>query len=233
MTTGPVAPVPRLPDRLRAAWAARSRREHLMLLAAAAALGWAVADGAAWRPVADERQRLVKRIAALQAEREALATQAEQYVRAQRALDLEEATWRDRLSRAEARAADLRAAVTPPAEMLARLRTLSGQGSRVTLVALSAQPGQPLDVGAAAASSPAGATLPPPGAMPARTLYRLPVEVTVEGPWTALQDYLVQVEAQAPGLRWQSLDIDAGRWPATRLTLRAVTLSEQGRWSLQ
>lgn len=215
-------------QRLNAAWAARAMREQLLMLLAVAALVGLGMDTVWWRPSAADRNRLVDDIARLQGEHDALTRQAEAAARQAVLGAAQERAMRERLDAARQRRLALRSAITPPAAMLQRLRDASGQGSRVTLLALSAAPAEKVDGGGAALAAASAASAAPADL---HHLYRLPVEVTVQGDYGALVDYLARLERDAPALRWRQLDLETQAWPRLRLTLRAFTLAEQGHWA--
>lgn len=216
----------RLQDALRGldrAWQQRSRREQAVLLLATAALAAATLDTLVARPLAAERARFAVQRRAAEQERALLRQDQVLRQARQAALDREEAALRQRIARADAEMAQIRQAVTPPAQMLERLRRISGQGSGLTLAGLAIEPAEPVFATAPAASASA----------PARaTLYRLPVRVTLEGPYGALHDHLHALETDTPGLRWRSVELQSTAWPTLRLTLRVYTLGEQPTWPL-
>lgn len=62
------------------------------------------------------------------------------------------------------------------------------------------------------------------------TLYRHGVELSVEGRYTDLLDYLKTLEASPQRLLWGSLQLQVLQHPQVRLTLRLHTLSTDARW---
>ena len=62
------------------------------------------------------------------------------------------------------------------------------------------------------------------------TLYRHGVELSVEGRYTDLLDYLKTLEASPQRLLWGSLQLQVRQHPQVLLTLRLYTLSTDAHW---
>jgi TolA-binding protein len=130
--------------RFQAWWVQRNRREQAVLLLAALVLCLAALDRLAWTPAVAERARLLARMDTGRVQRRTFEQQAALQQLQRAVSQREEAALRQRLARAEQQIVQIRQAVTPPGEMVQRLREISGQDSKVRLVGLVAEPAEPL-----------------------------------------------------------------------------------------
>jgi hypothetical protein len=130
--------------RFQAWWARCNRREQAVLLLAALALCLGALDRLAWSPAVAERGRLQAQLDTDRVQRHTLEQQAALQQLQRAAAQREEAALRQRLARAERQILQIRQSVTPPGEMVQRLREISGQDTAVRLVGLVAEPAEPL-----------------------------------------------------------------------------------------
>jgi len=105
--------------------------------------------------------------------------------------------------------------VQPAAPAMPDLNKLSGG-----LVPAVAQPG-------AAAAAPAAAANPP---KPPELMYRHGVEVTLQGNYVDMVNYLAALEALPTQVFWGEAKLDAHDFEATRLTLTIYTLNLDQKW---
>jgi MSHA biogenesis protein MshJ len=105
------------------------------------------------------------------------------------------------------------------------MRALVASRPGLTLVSIKTLPVATLLQGAlvpatqASAASGAGSTV--------QALYRHGVEVTVQGSYPALMQYLQDAEHSANGVFWSSVKLDVVSYPASTLKLTVFTLSPQ------
>lgn len=92
---------------------------------------------------------------------------------------------------------------------------------------------------AAAAAAPAGAAVPAPVAPAAapkaapkasELLYRHGVEITVEGKYLDMVDFMSALEAMPTQLFWGKAKLDVDEFPKARLTLTLYTMSLEKKW---
>jgi MSHA biogenesis protein MshJ len=192
---------------------ALSKRERaLVALCCTAVLGmvvdrfWVMPAWAAWSQARQARQQSTQVLQTLDASITALHQRKDLDTRQ---LQAELAALQARTGRpeAEGRASDL----VSPADMLPLLEQLLGRHSGLKLRSL-----QSLGRAALGQGAP--------------TLYRHGVELTVEGRYADLIDYLKTLEASPQRLLWGSLQLKVLQHPQVLLTLRLHTLSTDAHW---
>lgn len=119
-----------------------------------------------------------------------------------------------------------------PQDMGRQLQALLARHPHLRVVAMSTQPPTPLGEAparAAMAATPASATASPT-ARPASGLYQHGVEVTVEGRYLDLLDWLQALENAPYRIYWRELDmqVNSAGVPVTRIAL--FTLSREAVW---
>lgn len=106
-----------------------------------------------------------------------------------------------------------------PSEMNEVLKSVLGNTAGLRLRQLTTLP--PESVLSQDATSPAANTF---------DLYKHGVEISIEGRYTDLQTYLLQLEAQDKQLLWDQLQFRVDQYPLSVLTLRVHTLSVDKTW---
>jgi MSHA biogenesis protein MshJ len=200
-------------------FAKRSARERGLALAIAMALAVVFGDHALLRP-------MQARLAALQSREQALvapdpavaaARQAEQSV-AQRRRELTQ-----ELAQVDTQLDELTAQLVPAQEMKPLLDRLIAGLPGLRLIGLRNLPPEPVRPAAAAAA--------PGRAEPAEgQVYRHGFEVTVEGGYAELVEYLERLEAMPQRVYWKRADLDASHYPKERLVFEIYTLSREPTW---
>jgi MSHA biogenesis protein MshJ len=125
-----------------------------------------------------------------------------------------------------------------PEKMPALLQQLLRTQGKLTMVSLRTLPVSGLGGAAAGAAPAATGTAPAAPAAPAvpaapkprELLYRHGVEVTVQGSYFAMLDYLEALEGLPSQLFWGKAELDASGYPQSRLTLTLYTLSLGDEW---
>jgi MSHA biogenesis protein MshJ len=226
-----------------------SLRERALMVAAGVAAAWMLADllwlTPAWQAYKQARQQHRTVQAALltqaaEAERQAAMDRAQ----AQQAqADL--AQWRQRVRQGEADLRAHEATLVGPDRMLPLLQELLAGHGRVRVRALRVLPRVDLlantantntttntaEAAAVAASGPLpGAVAAGSGLKHAPSLYQHGVELTLEGSYADLLDYLRALEALPQRLLWGGLQLRVEKHPTTVMTLRLHTLSLERHW---
>jgi MSHA biogenesis protein MshJ len=225
----------------------RARRERIAMLFAAAALTYWVADHA-WITPAFERSRAAavklatarQDLATLRAdEQRARTTGAEQ----QRALEAEIAQWRARLQADGEVMQQRQSTLVSPDQMVEVLQQMLPHDGKLKLVDLHSLGRDELGAdGRAKPANPAPGTTAP-GANASGTavhdaaaagngpvIYRHGVELTLEGSWNDLVDYLRALEHMPRRVLWGGLSMKVDRYPTVVLTVRLYTLSLDRGW---
>lgn len=201
------------PPDFSARWAAMSRRERLLVTAGCAALSlllidhlWITPSWKDWTQARQTRQQTLAMVQALSADTHTL--QARQTTDAQQ-LRAELAALQARMAAAETQG--LTSDLVTPAQMLPLLEHLLSRQNGLTVRSLQSLGQTTLGEG-----SP--------------VIYRHGVELTIEGRYSDLLDYLRALEASPQRLLWGSLQLKVLQHPQVRMTLRLHTLSTDAHW---
>jgi MSHA biogenesis protein MshJ len=198
---------------LSARWEAMSRRERLLVTAGCAAVSLLLVDhlwiSPSWRDWSQARQTRQQTLVAVQTlSADARTLQERQALDAQQ-LRAELTALQARIAASEAQG--LAHDLVTPAQMLPLLEHLLSRHHGLTVRSLQSLGQTPFGEG-----SPA--------------IYRHGVELTVEGRYADLLDYLRALEASPQRLLWGSLQLKVVQHPQVLLTLRLHTLSTDARW---
>lgn len=125
-------------------------------------------------------------------------------------------------SRADSALAGMSRGLVSPSEMNTLLKGVLGHTPGLRLIRLVTQP-------------PESALATQEGQENSATekgfdLYKHGVELTVEGRYEDLQNYLLQLESQEKQLLWDSFNFQVEQYPMARLTLHIHTLSVEKAW---
>lgn len=215
------------------AWyAARPRREKLILGLAALAVTWALLD-ALWLSPAT-RAHQAQRDALRQKESElvqltAQRAELEASIRA-REVELRRDTdlTRVQLSEISGQLAEFEKALVPARQMPDFLRSLL-PGAGVEIVALRTLAPTPLIV---RPPRPEGAAKEAPGKVgePTANIYKHGLEITLAGNYDALLAYLSRLEQSPQKVLWGRLELRAEKHPRNELVLMLYTLSLDPSW---
>lgn len=231
---------------LRRAFDARPRRERLLLIGAAVAVTWILADNLwlapaykQWSAVNARRNAAVAAVKQLEV---SLQRQSADTRNAEQQLRAEVVQLRKRVGEGDAALRAFGATLVSAPEMVPMLGRLLAQvgGLRVR----SMQSLGHAEVGAAmpgpvAASAPAAAAAaavkpvpanPTPTPNRAAALYRHGVELTIEGSYPDVVAFLLAVEAMPQHILWGGLQLKVEQHPKVVVTLRLYTLSQDRSW---
>ncbi|MBL8328663.1 MAG: type II secretion system protein M [Rubrivivax sp.] len=219
---------------LRAWWRLRPPRERWMLLGGGIAVILVLLDTLWTAPLEKRTRRAATELATRQDALDKAAPGTPLAAADLQRLRDQEAALRERLQAAQ-EASDRLGRQT--LELPRVLRTVTGQMGSLRLVALELSPDASLAVGGSGlpGSAPGGSAGAAPGASAGATLagrrvYRLPLSLTVSGPYSDLQRLVAHIEKEAPSLQWTSFSLDSSDWPAIRLTLKAQAISLSPTW---
>jgi MSHA biogenesis protein MshJ len=129
----------------------------------------------------------------------------------------------------------LQRGLVPPEQMARLLEEMLSRGSKLQLVSLRTLPAQRFESPAAAAASAAAAKAGAKGAKPVtrdpeRTIYQHSVEVTLQGSYADLHEYLALLEKLPSQMFWGRIHVSAEQHPRLRVTLVVQTLSLNKAW---
>lgn len=210
--------------RLRRRFDARARRERVLLLATAVAVGYMVADRiwltpafAEWKAV---NVRHTAASAALQRLNDEIAQRGAQARAEAQQTERELVLWRDKVKQGEAGLRAFGTSLVPAAEILPLLDGMLSQSGGLRLRSMQSLPRTELST--ARVNGNTADTTP--------VLYRHGVELSVEGSFADLLAYLQALENMPQRLLWGGLQLKVEQYPKAVLTLRLHTLSLDRGW---
>lgn len=224
-------------DSLRMRWkagsawyAARPKREKLILVVAGLALVWAVTD-ALWLSPAT---RAFKAQFSAVSQKEAELVQLEaQRLALKESLRVREAelrrdteNTRQQLAQITGQLAEFEKALVPARQMPDFLRSLL-PGAGVEIVALRTQAPTPLILRAAPKD---GKEVAAKSGAPAANIYKHGIEITLAGNYDALLSYLSRLEQSPQKVLWGRLELKVEKHPRNELVLVLYTLSLDPSW---
>lgn len=233
---------------------ARPQRERMAMLLAIAAVLLLAGDRfwltPAWRHFKQASQSLADARSAQQALVDESEKRRVQGDAERRALTAEIAQWKEKTAAGAQGLAATQAGLIGPDRMVALLEQMLPRQGGVRIVGLKTLPPQdahaPLPPAAAAAPAvppaaaasavpalAAGMAAPaaPPPPLPTASLYRHGVEITVEGAYGDLMNYLAALEGlPGPRLLWGGVSMKVEHHPTVRLSFTVYTLSVNRAW---
>jgi MSHA biogenesis protein MshJ len=207
---------------------ARPRRERMLLLLTLAAFTLLAGDRLWLTPAFREFQAASQLLAAAQTDQKALADESEHRRvlgdAERRALEAEVAQRRQRATEGAKALAEAQAGLIGPGQMVGLLQRMLPQQHSVRVVSLKTLAPQDSRAPASAASVPLASG-------EGGSLYRHGVEITVEGAYGDLMDYLSSLEnLPGPRLLWGGVRLKVERHPTVQLSLTVYTLSLDRAW---
>lgn len=209
-----------------------SRRERLMVLVATVVCMWAMFDVLFLTPLLESKRELAKRI---DAGRQQITVMQDQIrtLQSQGAADPDAANrarlaeLQDRLRDVDAQLDQLRREMVSPEQMTQVLESVLQKRRQLKLVSLKTLPVSPL----IPSSEPAPeATTASRATSPEVAVFRHGVEITVEGRYLDLLEYLSDLERSPWQLMWGNASVRAERYPNSTLTVTVYTLSLDKTW---
>lgn len=121
--------------------------------------------------------------------------------------------------------------MVPPERMARLLEGVLSRTRGLQLMSLRALPPRRVESMAEAPASQAGSkTAKPAVKEPGRTIYQHSFEVTLQGSYSDLHDYLAQLEKLPWQMFWSRINVQTERYPRLRVTLTVQTLSLARAW---
>ncbi|MCC7484204.1 MAG: type II secretion system protein M [Burkholderiales bacterium] len=212
---------------------ALARRERVLVFAAAIGGALLVFQAAAIDPLLERQKRMRQELA--EARQSIRTADGLLKVRESRAdPDALRRSYRDELRRQlsgmDAEMLALKKRLVPPERMVRLLEEVLARSRGMRMVALRTLPVRRFDSPGAAPAAAGGKAAKPAPADPERSIYQHGVELTVQGSYGDLHDYLARLERSPLGMFWGRLSIDATAYPALRATLTVHTLSMSKAW---
>jgi MSHA biogenesis protein MshJ len=138
---------------------------------------------------------------------------------------------RGRLAEVNQNMVGLQKGMVPPERMARLLEGVLARTHGLQLLSLRALPPQRFEPGgAAAAPQAAGKAAKAAPKDPERMIYRHSFEVTLQGTYADLLDYLAQVEKLPWQMFWSRISVQTERHPVLRVTITVQTLSLTRAW---
>lgn len=233
---------------------ARPQRERMAMLLAIAAVLLLAGDRFWLTPAFRHFKQASQSLADARSARQALLDESEkrrvQGDAERRALTAEIAQWKEKTAAGAQVLAATQAGLIGPDRMVALLEQMLPRQGGVRIVGLKTLPPQDAHAPLPPAPSPAPATLPaaaasavpalaaglaapaaPPPPLPVASLYRHGVEITVEGSYGDLMNYLAALEGlPGPRLLWGGVSMKVEHHPTVRLSFTVYTLSVNRAW---
>ena len=214
---------------------ALAARERVMVLAATVIGVAFVYDALATRPLELRMKRLTLQVA----ESRQNVKNAEIQVRAQDTVvdpDSVKRTYRDalrkQLAEIDQNMQGLQRGLVPPEKMAKLLEEMLSRSGGLQLVSLRTLPVQRFETpgSAPASKAPEKGAKPAVAKEPERAVYQHSVEVTLQGSYPELLEYLAQLEKLSWQMFWGRIRVDAEQYPRLRVTLTVQTLSLNRAW---
>jgi MSHA biogenesis protein MshJ len=121
----------------------------------------------------------------------------------------------------------LQRGLVPPERMAKLLEEMLSRSRGMQLLSLRTLPVQRFETPDAA---PAGKTAKPAPKDPERTVYQHSFEITLQGSYIELHDYLMQLEKLPSQMFWGRISVQTEQYPRLRVTLTVQTLSLSKAW---
>jgi MSHA biogenesis protein MshJ len=138
---------------------------------------------------------------------------------------------RVRLAETNQSMVNLQQGMVPPERMARLLEDMLGRTSGLQLVSLRALPPKPFEPRGAAPASPAGAqTVKPAPKDPGRAIFQHGFELTLQGSYRELHDYLARLEQLPWQMFWKRISVQTEDYPQLRVTITVQTLSLTKAW---
>jgi MSHA biogenesis protein MshJ len=235
---------------------ARPKRERMAMVLALAAVLLLASDRLWLTPAFRHFKEASRSLADAHSAQQALVDESEKR-RVQgdverRALTTEIGQWKERTAAGAQGLAATQAGLIGPDRMVALLEQMLPRQGGVRVVGLKTLPPQDAHAPLPAAPVPAAAALPaaaasavpalaaglaapppapPPAPLPTASLYRHGVEITVEGSYAELMNYLAALESlPGPRLLWGGVTMKVEHHPIVRLSFTVYTLSVNRAW---
>lgn len=138
---------------------------------------------------------------------------------------------RDQLAEIDRSMQGLQRGLVPPERMAKLLEEMLSRGRGLQLVALRTLPVQRFETpGSAPAAKPGDKGTKPAPREPERSVYQHGVEMTLQGSYPDVLEYLAQLEQLSWRMFWGRISVNTEQYPRLRVTLTVQTLSLNKAW---
>jgi MSHA biogenesis protein MshJ len=138
---------------------------------------------------------------------------------------------RVRLAEINKNMVNLQQGMVPPERMARLLEDMLGRTRGLQLVSLRALPPKPFEPRAAAPASQAGAKPAKPAPKdPERVIFQHGFELSLQGSYRELHDYLARLEELPWQMYWKRISVQTEEYPQLRVTITVQTLSLNKAW---
>ena len=137
---------------------------------------------------------------------------------------------RVRLAEMNKNMAGLQQAMVPPERMAKLLEDMLARTRGLQLNSLRALPPKRFEPGAAPAREAGAKTVKPAPKDPERTIFQHGFELTLQGSYGDLHDYLAQLEQLPWQMFWSRISVQTEKYPQLRVTITVQTLSLAKAW---
>lgn len=125
----------------------------------------------------------------------------------------------------------LQRGLVPPERMAKLLEEMLAQSRGLQLISLRTLPRQRFETPVAtSAARPVEKGAKPPPADAERTVYQHSFEITLQGSYLSLHDFLAQLEKLPWQMFWGRISVNTEQYPRLRVTLTVQTLSLSKAW---
>jgi MSHA biogenesis protein MshJ len=224
-------------QKLSARFDALKVRERVLVLVAVIVGTVLVFDALALQPLEVRKKRLTQQLAEARQDIKA----ADIVMKAQEAVVDPEAVkrsyrdaLREQLAEFDRNMRGLQRGLVPPERMAKLLEEMLSRSHGLQLVALRTLPVQLFETAGVAPAVPKpgdkGGTKPSAPKDHERTIYQHSVEITLQGSYANLHDYLAQLEKLPSQMFWGRINVNTEQYPRLRVTLTVQTLSLNKAW---
>lgn len=138
---------------------------------------------------------------------------------------------RVRLAEIKQTMTNLQQGMVPPERMARLLEDMLGGTRGLQLISLRALPPKAFEPrGAAPASQAASKTVKPAPKEPERVIFQHGFELTMQGSYRELHDYLARLEKLPWQMYWNRISVQTEQYPRLRVTITVQTLSLTKAW---
>ena len=138
---------------------------------------------------------------------------------------------RVRLAEVNQNMVNLQQGMVPPERMARLLEDMLARTRGLQLVSLRALPPKPFEpLGAAPAPKPGAKSVKPVPKDPGRVIFQHGFELTLQGSYRDLHDYLARLEKLPWQMFWKRISVQTEQYPRLRVTITVQTLSLTRAW---
>jgi MSHA biogenesis protein MshJ len=228
-----VNPVKEQWQKLAARFDALAMRERVLVLAAVVVGTAFIFDTIGIRPLEVRMKRLVQQVAESRQNIKLVATT----LSSQEVVvdpDTVKRSYRDalrkQLAEIDQSMQGLQRGLVPPEKMAKLLEEMLARSGGLQLVSLRTLSVQRIDTQSSASAKAGDKSAKTGPREPERTIYQHGVEVTLQGSYPELLEYLAQLEKLSWQMFWGRINVETEQYPRLRVTLTVQTLSLNKAW---